>query len=58
MRASVADIVRRTIRNARRLSKEGVYDWPTTRGALMRIIADHEGAWELANWMFSDPKKQ
>jgi hypothetical protein len=42
MRASVADIVRRTIRHARRLSKEGVYDWPTTRVALSKILSDLE----------------
>jgi len=42
MRASVAAIVRRTIRHARRLSKEGGYDWPTARGALTKILADLE----------------
>jgi hypothetical protein len=42
MRTSVADIVRRTIRHARRLSKEGVYDWPTTRVALSKILSDLE----------------
>jgi hypothetical protein len=42
MSASVADIVRRTIRHARRISKEGGYDWPVAREALMRILADLE----------------
>ncbi|HME85413.1 MAG TPA: hypothetical protein VKG91_12895 [Roseiarcus sp.] len=42
MGASVAEIVRRTIRHARRLSKEGGYDWPTARVALGRILADLE----------------
>jgi hypothetical protein len=42
MSASIAEIVRRTIRHARRLSKEGVYDWPTTRVALSKILADLE----------------
>jgi len=43
MTASIAEIVRRTIRHARRISKEGVYDWPTARIALVRILTDLEG---------------
>ena len=43
MTASTAEIVRRTIRHARRISKEGVYDWPTARIALVRILTDLEG---------------
>ena len=42
MVASIADIVRRTIRHARRMSKAGVHDWPTARAALSRILADLE----------------
>ncbi len=42
MSASVADIVRRTIRHARRISKEGAYDWPVARVALQKILADLE----------------
>lgn len=42
MSASVADIVRRTIRHARRMSKEGAYDWPVARVALQKILADLE----------------
>ncbi|MFY9970541.1 MAG: hypothetical protein WBQ45_23090 [Roseiarcus sp.] len=42
MVASIADIVRRTIRHARRMSKEGVHDWPTARAALARILLDLE----------------
>ena len=43
MTASIAEIVRRTIRHARRISKEGVYDWPTARIALVKILTDLEG---------------
>ena len=43
MTASTAEIVRRTIRHARRISKEGVYDWPTARIALVKILTDLEG---------------
>ena len=42
MSASVADIVRRTIRHARRISREGAYDWPVARVALQKILADLE----------------
>ena len=42
MSVSIAEIVRRTIRHARRISKEGVYDWPTARVALVKILADLE----------------
>jgi hypothetical protein len=42
MSVSIADIVERTIRHARRMSKEGIYDWPTARVALMKVLADLE----------------
>ena len=42
MSVSIADIVRRTIRHARRIPNEGVYDWPTARVALAKILADLE----------------
>jgi hypothetical protein len=42
MSVSVADIVRRTIRDARRLSNEGVHDWRTSREALTIMLADLE----------------
>jgi hypothetical protein len=42
MSVSIADIVERTIRHARRMSKEGIYEWPTARVALMKVLADLE----------------
>jgi hypothetical protein len=42
MSVSIADIVRQTIRHARRMSQEGVHDWPTARSALTKILADLE----------------
>jgi hypothetical protein len=38
----IDQIVRHSIRHARRMLGEGVYDWPTARRALMRILADLE----------------
>jgi hypothetical protein len=38
----IDEIVRRSIRHARRMLGEGVHDWPTARQALMRILADLE----------------
>jgi hypothetical protein len=35
-------IVRRAIRHAKLMLKQGAYDWPTTRGALRKILADLE----------------
>jgi hypothetical protein len=40
--ASTADIVRQTIRHARQMSGEGVYEWRIARAALVRILADLE----------------
>ena len=42
MSVPISDIVRRTIRHARRLAKHGQYDWPTSRVALTKILADLE----------------
>ena len=39
---STAEIVRQTIRYARRMSREGDYDWRVTRQALVRVLADLE----------------
>jgi hypothetical protein len=39
---SIDEIVRRSIRQARRMLTEGDYDWPTTRRALRAILADLE----------------
>jgi hypothetical protein len=39
---SIDEIVRRSIRHARRMLSEGAYDWPTTRKALRAILADLE----------------
>ncbi len=39
---SIDEIVRRSIRHARRMLREGHYDWPTTRRALRTILADLE----------------
>jgi hypothetical protein len=38
----IDEIVRHSIRHARRILGEGVYDWPTARRALMIILADLE----------------
>jgi hypothetical protein len=38
----IDEIVRQSIRHARRMLGEGVYDWPTARRALMTILADLE----------------
>jgi hypothetical protein len=35
-------IVRRSIRHARSMLRQGVYEWPTVRRALRRILADLE----------------
>ena len=35
-------IVRRAIRHARLMLKQGAYDWPTARKALRKILADLE----------------
>lgn len=35
-------IVRRAIRHARLMLKQGAYDWPTVRKALRKILADLE----------------
>src|SRR5271165_1629226 len=42
MSVPISDIVRRTIRHARRLAKHGHYDWPTSRVALTKILGDLE----------------
>jgi len=42
MSVTVADIVRRVIGHTRRMLREGVYDWPTARRALTKILADLE----------------
>jgi hypothetical protein len=42
MTASTADIVRQTIRHARRMSGAGVYDRRVARQALMTILVDLE----------------
>jgi hypothetical protein len=39
---SIEEIVRRSIRHARRMLKEGHYDWPTTRRAIRIILTDLE----------------
>jgi hypothetical protein len=39
---SIDEIVGRSIRHARRMLREGHYDWPTTRRALSIILADLE----------------
>ncbi len=38
----IAEIVRLSIRHARRLLREDVYSWPTAREALLRILSDLE----------------
>jgi hypothetical protein len=35
-------IVRRSIRHARLMLRQGAYDWPTVRKALRKILADLE----------------
>jgi hypothetical protein len=35
-------IVRRSIRHARLMQRQGAYDWPTARWALRKILADLE----------------
>ena len=35
-------IVRRSIRHARLMLRQGAYDWPTARRALRKILADLE----------------
>ena len=42
MGVSVDEIVRRTIRHAERIAKEGRYEWPTARSALTAVLADLE----------------
>ncbi|HTR13445.1 MAG TPA: hypothetical protein VMI72_09390 [Roseiarcus sp.] len=42
MSVTVADIVRRVIGHTRQMLRERVYDWPTARRALVRILADLE----------------
>ena len=37
-------IVRRSIRHARLMLRQGAYDWPTARTALRKILADMESA--------------
>jgi len=38
----IDEIVRRSIRHARLMLKEGSYDWPVARRALRKILADLE----------------
>ena len=38
----VDEIVRRSIRHARLMLRQGAYDWPTVRKALRKILADLE----------------
>jgi hypothetical protein len=38
----IDEIVRRSIRHARRMVKEGSYEWPVARRALRKILADLE----------------
>ena len=40
MTVVIAEIVDRVIDHARRMLDEGAYDWPTSRAALARILAD------------------
>jgi hypothetical protein len=42
MSVLIAEIVRQSIRHARRLSNEGVHAWPAARQALTRILTDLE----------------
>jgi hypothetical protein len=38
----IDEILRRSIRHARSMLRQGAYDWPTVRKALRRILADLE----------------
>lgn len=38
----IEEIVRRSIRHARLMLREGSYDWPVARRALRKILADLE----------------
>jgi hypothetical protein len=38
----IDEIVRRSMRHARRMLREGPYDWPVARRALRKILADLE----------------
>jgi hypothetical protein len=42
MNVPIAQIVRQTIRHARKLSEDEIYDWRTARVALTAILADVE----------------
>jgi hypothetical protein len=42
MDAFVDEVVRRSIRHARLMLKQGAYNWPVTRLALRKILADLE----------------
>ncbi len=42
MSALIPDIVDRVIGHAQRMLNDGAYDWPTSRTALARILADLE----------------
>jgi hypothetical protein len=64
-------IVRRSIRHAARMLRQGAYDWPTVRKALRRILADLESrspqhpslprirsfiAWRDRAWLRDNPQ--
>ena len=38
----IDEVVRRSIRHARLMLKQGAYDWPVARRALRKILADLE----------------
>lgn len=38
----IDEVVRRSIRHARRMLRQGAYDWPVARRALRKILADLE----------------
>lgn len=42
MGVPVVEVVRRTIRHARRMARQGHYEWPTARIALAKLLADLE----------------
>jgi len=42
MDAFIDEVVRRSIRHARLMSKQGSYNWPVARLALRKILADLE----------------
>ncbi len=42
MDAFIDEVVRRSIRHARLMLKQGAYNWPVTRIALRKILADLE----------------